>query len=58
MLNENIEAGTVVTMTGEEVIEATYPMGHQQDDYDTELLGIHKAVQKFFQICQCNNLTR
>ena len=31
MLKENIGAGTVVEMTGEEVMEATYPMGHQQE---------------------------
>ena len=29
MLKENIGAGTVVEMTGEAVMEATYPMGHQ-----------------------------
>jgi hypothetical protein len=52
MLNENIGAGTVVEMTGEAVIEATYPMGHQQEVYDAELLGILKAAQKYFQICQ------
>jgi ribonuclease HI len=45
-------------MTGEAVIEATYPMGHQQEVYDAELLGILKAAQKCFQICQCNNLTK
>jgi hypothetical protein len=44
MLNKNIGAGTVVEMTGEEFIEATYPMGHQQEVYDTELHGIIKAT--------------
>ena len=58
MLNGNIGAGTVVEMTGEAVIEATYPMGHQQEVYDAELLGILKAAQKCFQICQRNNLTK
>src|ERR1700737_3947380 len=31
MLNENIGAGTVVKITGGEVIEATYPMAHKQE---------------------------
>jgi hypothetical protein len=35
-------------MTAEEVIEATYPMGYQQEVYDTELLGILKAAPKCF----------
>jgi hypothetical protein len=58
MLNGNIGAGTVVEMTGEAVIEATYPMGHQQEVYNAELLGILKAAQKCFQIGQYNNLTK
>jgi hypothetical protein len=40
ILNKNIGAGIVVEMTGEEVIEATYPIGHQQEVYDAKLLGI------------------
>jgi hypothetical protein len=51
ILNENIGAGIVVEMTGEAVIEATYPMGHQQEVYNAELLGILKAAKKCFQIC-------
>jgi ribonuclease HI len=58
MLNENIGAGTVVEMTGEAVIEATYPMGHQQKVYDAELLGLLKAAEKCFQICQHNHVTK
>jgi ribonuclease HI len=58
MLKENIGAGTVVEMTGEAVMEATYPMGHQQEVYDAELLGILKAAKTCFQICQRNNLTK
>jgi ribonuclease HI len=58
MLNENIGAETIVEMTWEEVIEAIYPMGHQQDSYDTELHGILKATQKCFQICQRKHLTK
>src|SRR6202163_2140643 len=58
MLKENIGAGTVVEMTGEAVMEATYPMGHQQEVYDAELLGILEPAQKCFQICQPNSLTK
>ena len=58
MLKENIGAGTVVEMTGEAVMEATYPIGHQQEVYDAELLGILKAAKTCFQICQRNNLTK
>jgi hypothetical protein len=58
MLNKNIGAGTVVEMTREAVIKATYAMNHQQKVYDAELLGILKAAQKCFQICQRNNLTK
>jgi hypothetical protein len=58
MLSDNIGAGTLVEMTGEEVIETTYPMGHQQEVYDAELLGILKAAEQCFLICQRNNLTK
>ncbi|KAF8248224.1 hypothetical protein K440DRAFT_549542 [Wilcoxina mikolae CBS 423.85] len=58
MLKENIGAGTVVEITGKAVMEVTYPMGHQQEVYDAELLGILKAAQKCFQICHRNNLTK
>jgi hypothetical protein len=58
MLNRTIGAGTIVEMTGEANIEATDPMGHQWAVYNAELLGILKAVQKCFQICQHNNLTK
>jgi hypothetical protein len=58
MLNRNIGAGTVLEMTGEAVIEATYSIDHQQEVYDAELLGILKAAQKCFEICQHNNLTK
>jgi ribonuclease HI len=58
ILNENIGAGTVVEMTGEAVIEATNPMGHQQEVYNAELLGILKAAPKCFQICQRKTLTK
>jgi ribonuclease HI len=58
MLNENMGAGTVVEMSVEAVIDATYRMGHQQQVYEAELLGILKAAQKCFQICQHNNLNK
>ena len=58
MLNKSSGAGTVVEMTGEEVIEATYSMAHQQEVYNAELIGIEKAALKCFKICQHNNLTK
>jgi ribonuclease HI len=58
ILNENFGAGTVVDMTGAEVIDVIYAMGHQQEIYDTELLGIHTAIQQCCQICEYNNLTK
>jgi hypothetical protein len=45
MLNENVWTGTVVEMPGEEVIEATYTMGQQQEVYDAQLLVIFKVAQ-------------
>jgi hypothetical protein len=43
MLNKNIGAGTVLDITGEEVMKATYAMGHQQEVYDAEILDIPKG---------------
>jgi hypothetical protein len=40
ILNETIGVGTVVEMTREAVIEATYAIAHQQEVYDAKLLGI------------------
>ena len=45
MLNQFIGAESPVEVPVEAVIEATYPMGHQQEVYDAELLGILKVAQ-------------